>query len=120
MLRRLLSLLFAICSLFRILLRPHGRGVIELTNNLDVYAGNNSTVTGYPITFRFDANSWLNVERVNADGGSAILELGVDYTLTGSGKDVAAVLKTTAAVPVTSKLAISRYSPAVSLFNPET
>jgi hypothetical protein len=73
-----------------------------------LYAGNNSTVTPYPVTFQFLVDSDLVVV-VTAAGVETILVLNADYTITGSGypEPVASVF-TAAAIPATSTVTIYR------------
>jgi hypothetical protein len=79
---------------------------IESAVNSVGYSGNNSDSTPYPITFRFDDPAWLSVIQVDDDDVTTILEDGVDYSV-----EVGGIL-TTLAVPATSTLSISRYTPA--------
>lgn len=73
------------------------------------YTGNASTVTPYPVTFRYDADAWVTVEEIDEDGVVTTLALGTDYTLTGTGSTTTGnVVTGGGAIPATSTLRISR------------
>jgi hypothetical protein len=76
------------------------------------YVGNNSAVTAYTITFRYDAATWLLVEQEDAAGVRTTLANGVDFTLGGDGSATTGTLVTAIAVPVTENLHITRVTPA--------
>jgi hypothetical protein len=73
------------------------------------YTGNASTVTPYPVTFRYDEAAWVVVEEIDLDGVVTTLSLGTDYTLTGTGiATTGNVVTGGGAIPATSTLRISR------------
>lgn len=73
------------------------------------YTGNASTVTPYPVTFRYDEAAWVTVEEIEADGTITPLSLGPDFTLGGNGSTTTGTVTTTGrAIPGTSTLRISR------------
>jgi hypothetical protein len=73
------------------------------------YTGNASTVTPYPVTFRYDEAAWVTVEEIEADGTITPLSLGTDFTLGGNGSTTTGTVTTTGrAIPGTSTLRISR------------
>lgn len=81
------------------------------------YVGNNSIVTTYPVTFRFDDNSWLRVTRTDADGTATSLDEGLATSGLGEFEVITVspgnyAIRSTVAVPVTSTLTISRLTPA--------
>lgn len=81
------------------------------------YAGNNSTVTAYPVPFRFDENSWLRV-RKTVGGVTTNLALGSDFTISGIGSSTSASIKTVVAVPATGTVYIYRDTPQTNTFQP--
>lgn len=77
------------------------------------YAGNASTVTAYPVTFAFFADSDLCVTRIAANGEETALTLNVDYTVTGGDAEAGATgsIVTTEAIPSTEEIRIDRDVP---------
>lgn len=84
---------------------------LESAVNRIEYTGNASTVVAYPVPFRFDDAAWLYLTRTDLDGSTAPLILGVDFAI-ASPTPSTREITTTLAVPATSRLAISRYTPA--------
>ena len=73
------------------------------------YTGNASTVTPYPVTFRYDEAAWVTVEEIEADGTITPLSLGTDFTLGGNGSTTTGTVITSGrAISGTSTLRISR------------
>ena len=73
------------------------------------YTGNASTVTPYPVTFRYDEAAWVTVQEIDLDGAVTTLALGSDYTLTGNGSTTTGnVVTGGGAIPATSTLRITR------------
>lgn len=76
------------------------------------YPGNGSTSTPYPVTFRYDDDSWVLVEVIDEDGVVSELDLGDDYTLSGDGSESdGEVVTGGGAIPDTSTVRISRVTP---------
>lgn len=88
---------------------------VDSAVNLIRYAGNESDSTPYPIPFRFDATSWLVVQRYDADGTFTPMESGVDFEITGDASVLEAELTTTEAIPSSSQLVIARFAPPFQL-----
>lgn len=87
--------------------------MISSTTSTASFTGNNSTSTPYAVPFRFDANSWLTVERITSAGAVSTLTLGVDFTITGTGSTASASVVTGGvAIPVTDTLRVTRNTPA--------
>jgi hypothetical protein len=79
------------------------------------YAGNNSTVTPYPVPFKFANNSDLVAVVTDSTGVQATLVLTTDYTVTGAGLDAGGNLTTVAAWDSTHTVTIYREVPATQL-----
>jgi hypothetical protein len=79
------------------------------------YFGNNSTVTPYPVPFKFFENSDLDVSTLDPAGVVVDLVEGVDFTASGAGDDLGGQLVTTAAVPIDTVVIIARNLPATQL-----
>ena len=90
---------------------------VSTTTNRVQYAGNNSTVTSYPIPFYFQDEEWINVQIVNAAGYTTTLALGDDYAITGAGDPEGGELTTVLAYPNTSNLTIFRAVPITQLID---
>jgi hypothetical protein len=71
------------------------------------YSGNASTSAAYPVTFQFFDATDLTVYVVDSAGVSTTLVLGTGYTVSGGAGSTGNVL-TTAAVPSTSQVVITR------------
>ena len=72
------------------------------------YAGNNSTITLYPIPFLFFADADIGVVVTDSAGVETVLALTTDFTLTGAGNEAGGDMATVAAVPTTSTVTIFR------------
>lgn len=81
-----------------------------------IYAGNNSTVTPYPVPFKFFSDADLKLSVLTSGGATSLLVLGTDYTVTGAGSDLGGDIVTTAAIPSTSTVTIAREIPATQLY----
>jgi len=82
---------------------------IQTETSRVVYAGNNSTVTPYPVTFQFLDNADLVVVVTTSAGVQTTLVLTTDYAIAGSGYPTAsASITTVVAVPVTSTVTLFR------------
>jgi len=76
--------------------------------------GNASTVTAYVVNYPFFDASDLKVYSVNSAGVSTLLTLSTNYTVTGGNGSTGSVV-TTAAIPATSTVIISRSVPYTQL-----
>lgn len=90
---------------------------IESAVNLIEYSGNNSTVSTYAVPFRFDSAAWLTVLRIDDDGTTNLIPLGDALSDIGAYNVIEITpflkaIRTTVAVPASSRLVISRYAPA--------
>jgi hypothetical protein len=79
------------------------------------YVGNASTVTAYPVPFRFDSNSHIYVDVTTQAGVTTSLTETTDYVLTGAGEESGGEVVTVAAVPATSTVTIYRLVPITQL-----
>src|SRR5262245_31876952 len=80
--------------------------------------GNNSTSNPYPIPFVWFQDSDLQVLKILiSTGGETPLAYGVDYTLSGAGSPNGGSMKTTAPVPNTYNVKISRIVPFTQLYS---
>jgi hypothetical protein len=79
------------------------------------YVGNASTVTAYPVPFRFDDNSHIYVDVTTQSGVTTSLTETTDYVLTGAGEESGGEVVTVAAVPATSTVTIYRLVPITQL-----
>ena len=76
------------------------------------YNGNGSTVNSYVIPFVFFENSHVRAVVTTSAGVDTELTLGSGFTVTGAGNQNGGTLRTTTAVPGTSKVTIFRNVPA--------
>jgi len=89
---------------------------VSNTDTLIQYAGNNSAVTAYPITFPFDENSWIRCQLLDSTGTISDLVLDTDYTVTGAG-GASGNLVTAVAYDNTHQLTIYRVVPLTQLLD---
>lgn len=90
---------------------------VDVATNLVRYLGNGSTSTPYPIPFRFDHSSWVNVVTYDAEGTVTTLELGVDFILAGNGTTADASLTTSDELAEDTALVIYRVAPPFQLLS---
>jgi hypothetical protein len=83
---------------------------ISTANSSISYVGNNSTSTPYVVNYPFFDASDLRVFSVTSAGVSTLLAITVNYTVSGGNGSTGSVV-TTAAIPATSTVIISRVVP---------
>lgn len=90
---------------------------VSNTTTLVQYAGNNSAVTAYPITFPFTEQSWIKCQLLDEDGTVTDLVLDTDFTVTGEGDPSGGDLVTAVAYDNTHQLTIYRVAPLTQLLD---
>src|SRR6266850_6230619 len=82
--------------------------MVQSEISIEIYNGNNSTTTPYPIPFYFFHDEDLLVTSINTLGTETVLQLNTDYIVTGAGNQNGGSLKTTFQLPLNWKVRIER------------
>jgi hypothetical protein len=82
--------------------------VVQSEVSSEIYSGNNSTTSPYPIGFYFFHDEDLVVTSIDTLGTKDILQLNTDYIVTGAGDPNGGSLKTNFALPNNWKILIER------------